>query len=382
MKRAFTLLEMLVVVAVVVILAIIAIPAFSAMIQSSQRAQAEEALKRAMAMGHGLALRSSRGRDVAMVFMFEPPGPLTIVACAKVAEFDDADPRDTQGVQTVRREIFVPMGDADAVAMPPFWSIRGYALPTMIDNEWYEPAEGTAGAPRYTPGQPAWVFPETGFYSTRMDSPGERDGRNRQTFMVRFDGGTGRMSMTNLRSALVVSPRPSSVNRATGPGLPPTPDTAQDLEKWVQRILAGNDFNADGVVDQSDRIAKRRLIGDGCGDTILVRPVGQLALYNERSMASTLGTQIDRKTGCLYAWNPTAEASTEPDPHRPAFPAFVRAPKVTDQNINLWIEGDTNLNGAYGDLGDQAEARVFYIDRFSGEARPLALQPSSVGIDQ
>lgn len=372
---AFTLLEMLVVVAVMILVAIITIPAFTAMIASSERVRAEENLKRGMTMGHSLALRSGIGRDVAMVFFYEPPGPLTIVACQKVGELDSLGLGALFGQGN--RDVFVPMGGVEPITMPPNWVVRGYALPGMIDGEWYEPATD-GGNSRYPFAEAAWVFPETGFYDPNLSNPG-RDGFNRQTFMVRFEAGTGRMTMSETRAALIVSPRPSSENRGFGNDL--RADIAPDLEKWVHRVLATTDFDGDPRFTAADLAGRYALLGDGCGDTVLAKAVSQIALHDERALAADLGENVDRQTRCLYRmvnWDPSTPAT---DPHRPQYPAFIQGNRVTAERISRWIEGDTNGNRVPFDGNDQPKAQVFTVDRFSGQARPIALQPSSVGIN-
>lgn len=378
-RAGFTLIEIMVVITVVILLAIIALPAFTAMINSQQRVAAEENLKRATALGHNLALRASIGRDVAMVFFYEPPGPMLVVPCAKVAELDDVDRRDpgtanAQNQPLVRREVFVPIAGAEPVALPLGWHVRGYALPATVDNEWYEPFDGPGGAPRYNLnpadpgfGQGVWVFPETGLYDVNMNSGGGRDGQNRQTFMIRYEGGTGQMTMANMNAAILVSPRPSSFNGTQARGEPDNlrADLAQDLERFVNRILVTVDFNADGMVDITDQQAVRRLLGDESGDTILMKPVSTLALYNERELAAGIGVNIDRRTGCVYAYNaPDAATRPPPDPVRPSYPQFL--PGVSTQLVNAWIEGQ---------LGALPQAKAFTVDRFTGQSKPVSLLP-------
>jgi hypothetical protein len=222
------------------------------------------------------------------------------------------------------------------------------------------------------------VFPETGFFDPNLSNAG-RDGFNRQTFMVRFEAGTGRMTMSHTRSALVVSPRPSSENRGFGDAY--RADIAPDLEQWVKRVLATTDLDGDPRVSAADLAGRYALLGDGCGDTILVKAVSQIALHDDRALAGDLNVNVDRQTRTIYRMTQWDPATPGIDPYRPQFPAFVQGNLVTSQNITRWIEGDTNHNGTPLDAGDQPKARVFTIDRFSGQARPIALQPSSVGIN-
>ncbi|MGD9688557.1 MAG: Tfp pilus assembly protein FimT/FimU [Phycisphaerales bacterium] len=362
-RRAFTIIEMLVVITLVILLVIITLPAFRAMVASQQRVSAEAALTRAAALGHNLALRSSNGRDLAIVFFYEPPGPMLAVACVKAAEVDDVDRRDAGQEGQVRRDVFVPVGGAEPIAFPPGWHVRGYALPATIDNEWYEPAQGPMGGDvRYRFGESAWVFPETGFFDVNLRGDTGRDGQNRQSFMIRYEGGTGRMTMAKMNAALVVSPRPSAVAR-TEPA-PLRADLAQDLERWVNRVIVTSDFNFDGMIDANDRMILAQILGDESGDTILVKPVSTMALYNELELASGLRLNVDRRTGTLYVYNTPSATTPAPDPLRPSFPQ-VLAPDVA---INAWIEGQ---------LGAQPQAKVFTIDRFTGQTKGVSLVPGA-----
>jgi hypothetical protein len=154
---------------------------------------------------------------------------------------------------------------------------------------------------------------------------------------------------------------------------------SQDLERWVHRVIATADLSGDATVDAGDRRLLQQLIGDESADTVLVKPVSVLALYNERQLASGLLAEIDRRTGCIYAYNGDDVPDPPPDPFRPSFPALVAGANVTDIRINRWIEGDTDGDGFSFGPNDRPTARLFTIDRFSGRVKPMILEPGAGG---
>jgi hypothetical protein len=46
--------------------------------------------------------------------------------------------------------------------------------------------------------------------------------------------------------------------------------------------------------------------------------------------------------------------------------------------ITAWIQGDTNLNGTYGDGADAPLARLFTVNRYTGSLQSLQLEGSGV----
>jgi type II secretory pathway pseudopilin PulG len=362
-RRAFTIVEVLVVVVIIVALVLIAIPAFSSMLYSNNRIQAEENLKSALSLARDAAVRSAQGEDSAAVFFFEPGGQVRVVACLKVGVAEEQT-NGTAPFNVTRREVFVPVEGAQPIALPKNWTVRGWATSGQVDGEWYEGADGVE---RYPQGLPAWVFPESDFFDRDLGDRG-RDGTFRQTFMVRFEGGTGLVSTASPHAVLVVSPRPSARARSAPDDL--RLDLSQDITRTVRRILA--DRVSPGLTTPAERQA---LLGVLSGDVVMAKPVPQLALVDESRLAAALGVRLDRVTGSLYRDEP--------------FPRFVGegaggggggnngAGTVTAERIRRWIEGDTNFNGQYGpaDRADDPIAKVFVLDRFIGSAQAVALQP-------
>ena len=371
-RSAFTLVEMLVVVTIIIIIILIAVPAFQAMLYSNSRIQAEEGMKTGLALGRDAAIRAGQGQDAAAVFIYEPGSGLKIVACQKIGTIEDIDLNRSGPAQFVQREVFVPVTAFEPVSLPRNWVVRGYATAGAVDASWYETSSGLT---RYTQGASAWVFPETGFFDADLTGQAS-DAYNRQTFMVRFEGGTGAVSPAAPHAALVIYPRDSRLNRTANPVIATTPalrlDTAQDILRTAQRIMTDRLT----VTTEADR---RKLLGEQSGDCILVKPVTQLALHDETRLAAALGIRINPVTGCIYAGGKS--------------PLFVQptttggsSQPVTGQRIGQWIEGDTNFDGQFvfgsetnGRI-DEPQAKLYILNRFLGTARQIALQPGQNGV--
>ncbi len=337
MRRAFSIVELLVVTIIIALLALIAIPAFNGIIADSERALAEEALQTAVRTARAAALRSAGDEDTALVFhyMLTPNGGRTsMVVCRRVAMLEDGSGTNAPFL----REVFVPVPDVDPIQLPAGWMVRGYAKAGAITtgSGWYD------GPARYPPTERNWVFPETDFYDIDVDD----DGQRRQTFALRFQAGTGVLAVPG-DEMLVLSPRPSIAGRN---GVPDhlRVDEAENDVRVVRAVLA-------------EPLGRRReLLGDISGDTILTRAVSQIALYNERELAAALGVRVDRRTACLY------ENGNEP--------RYVSG--VNPRMINGWIEGDTNFDGLVRISTADAEpdsplARVYAIDRYTAYLRQL-----------
>ncbi|MBL8764032.1 MAG: prepilin-type N-terminal cleavage/methylation domain-containing protein [Phycisphaerae bacterium] len=340
-NRAFTLTELLVVISIIVLLIAVALPAFNAMLYSSESAMAEATLKGSVGAARDAAIRSGAGNDCAAVFLYEPGGRISVVACERVGVLND---QDLGNGGTVRREVFVPLAGFEAATLPKNFTVRGYAPAGSVDKNWYEISNGSGGL-RYPLGQAAWVFPETGFY----DKTAAQDAGRRQTFMVRFEGGTGLLKASANQAALVVAPRPSTTNRLVTAAWQRV-DRASDLRRWALRVLA-----EPGIPDA----VRRQLIGDISGDTALARPVSQLALCDERWLARTLGVRVDKATGCLYQ---SADA-----------PRFVASANMTAARLSSALEGDVNFNGRIDFPDDVSEAKLLVIDAYTGAMNPVAI---------
>jgi len=360
---AFTLVEMLVVVTIIIILVLIAVPAFQAMIYSNGRIQAEEGLKAGLALGRDAAVRGGDGEDAAAVFIYEPGSGIKIIACRRVGSIEDIDLNRTGPERFVQRDVFVPISTFEPVSLPRIWTVRGYAGSGQIDAGWYEES---GGSPRYPIGEPSWVFPETGFFDADLNNSAA-DGLNRQTFMVRFAGGTGSVTTASPDAALVVYPRDSRFNRVAGISPDLRLDTSKDKVRTARRIMADR-------ISITSEDQRRQLLGEVSGDCLLVKSVTQLALMDETKLASALGVRVSPVTGCIY------EASKRPE--------FVvrngsgSEPAVTAERINRWVQGDTNLDGIYRAGRDQTNptdepiAKIFVLDRFLGSVQQVVLQPA------
>jgi hypothetical protein len=302
-----------------------------------------------------------------VVFSFAPGGRLTMGIYVKVGTLSD----ECGANNVIERDIFVPTGLNEPVQLPKGWMVRGFAPPfatssgsndSLVDpsTEWYEsvtdrPMNSTEGN---------WLFPETHFYN--VDD--EADGANRQTFMVRFEAGSGIMRMGAANTSLIFMPGPNAGWRSSGIYSQFRSDQSDDAIRFVTRLLNAPGAGA-GSLSETER---RDLLGWESSDIVLARPVTQLALYDEGKLAAGIGARVDRVTGCLYVPFSTATGT----------PAYVtRAnPGNFTRDINRWIMGDTDLDGQHrvaGDTGeseDAPEARIFTIDRYTGGLQPVEVQ--------
>lgn len=383
LRRAFTIIELLVVITIITIIVLVALPRFTAMLYAQEEQLAVNLLKVAMKTGRDAALRSAGDNDAAVVFFYRPAniqsavgGRLVMLPCIKVGTFLD-DPRrlstnpvqNTTGVEGIQRDVFVAVDSAEPVVLPKGWTVRGYAPPnTMQDPQnnsptaaganWYE--AGTGGV-RYTADEGNWVFPETDFYSPVDD----RAGNDRQSFMVRFKAGTGEIVSVPNDPVIVVDVRPSYDGRDAN-------STKRLWDSYDRGAFIAKILREAGPARQL--ILGRSSNDLTCSDTVLVRPVQQLALCDENKLAAALNVQVDRYSGCLYRPPPAVLAANDP-PTASAVPAFIN--NVDSIRINQWIEGDTNFNDQVegADGRDEPLARVFSIERYTGEPRQVEVQP-------
>ncbi len=355
--RAFTLMEMMVVILILGVLLSVAVPSFSAMLRSSEETMAETLLRNALRSGRDAALRGGGRQDGAVVFVYDSQSQrFSMITCTKVGEFLDA-PVQVPGVPfantPVLREVFVPLETAEPVQLPRNWMVRGYAPINSIDLQWYAPEMGQQARYGLDRRRSDWVFPETDLFNKNVVN----DGKNRQTFMVRFESGTGLVSQASGASALVFLPGVDSKFR-TGATFGRYAPYLKNYRRYVQTALVDN-----GLTD----ITRRNLIGDLSGDTILVKPVKSIALGDERKLASALGVRLDGGTGSLYTLTGV----------NPAAPRFVMG--VTAQRIAQWVEGsgDLNNNGTPDSREPNyiRDARVYIVDRFTSELREVKVEP-------
>lgn len=351
--RAFTLLELLVVISIFVLILLVAVPSFASLLYSQERTQAENQLAVAMAAARSAAVSTEGLGDTAAVFFFDPAGRTRVAVYQEVGQIDEV----TAAGNPVRRDVFVASPGFQPVVFPRGWMVRAFAPPGTPDGEWYEPNNFRQCNVRTG----NWVFPETGFYEPDAKF-NNKSGLNRQSFMVRFEAGTGVLNMSSRTPAIIIDPSPSSYFRSVlNPwkkfaswSLP----RADDQATFVKRFLAKGSF-----VNDLDR---RTMFGDNSPDTVLARPVTELALYDERSLAVGIKAGgVNSITGCIYGdpTNPVA-LPTAPTLDPRLFGGSIDAVKITDA-INNWIQGTTGPGGATSD------ARIFTIDRYQGIAREV-----------
>lgn len=360
--RAFTLIEMLVVIIIIVLILSISIPAFSNMLYSQEETAAESQLQAAVSSARDAAIRGGPGQDSAAVFTFDAGGRLTVITAVKVGRVHP--PVGVRGNDLKEEyEVFAPVADATPVQLPQHWMVRGYAPPGAVDEDWYGPRPN--GAEGYYSGgsrsAAVWVAPETGFYD---HSQAQDTNRTRSTFMLRFAGGSGTLSGASMEPVLVVLPRPSYADRGTGPQWLRA-DRAEDLVQWARRVLTSRLTPA----------ARWDAIGRFSTDVAAAKPVQMIALYDESRLARGLGVSLDRVSRSLMAVDPQLYNNG-----RRLSPAWVSelstsgyAGQVANA-INRWIEGyaDLSQTSPGGTRADSTSVKLFAVSRYVGSLQSLA----------
>jgi prepilin-type N-terminal cleavage/methylation domain-containing protein len=369
---AFTLLELLIVVAIIAVMAAAGVPAIRNIIYSSTSSLAESQLRLALNAARDLAIRNPTG-DTAAVFTYESGGRLTIIPAVHVGALLDGQdpglPYTDNANPKVYRDVFVPTAMVDPVQLPQGWMVRGFAPPgsiynssdrdinnqPVVQNGWYyENFSGTVVGNRNPnigtdpliagPSRGNWVFPENAFFDeTKADQ-----GDYRQTFMVRFQRGTGRVLGSSFIPSVLLLPR-SRIDTNTYPGALPsvTPaigpndwrrvDRIEDLVGWARSVLA---------LDARQAAA---LVGARSTDCVTVNSVGILGLYEETRMAAALGAGgVNRITGTIYGTTPTQRVNVG---------SANEAPKAPNIDINLWRAG-TAVNAAGADFAQSEQVQV------------------------
>lgn len=367
----FTLTEVLVVISIIVLLIAIALPAFSGLLKNSEESLADNQLRVAISAGRDAAIRSDSG-DGAVVFFFTPGGRVTAVPCVQIGQFvSDTVMNGPQAVGAATRDVFAPLPEVEPLAMPKGWSVRGYApagwisddtvaLPE-IPNGWFESLTNRTSATNN------WVFPETGFTtpSSSSDTAVMTRGWQRQSFMVRFKAGTGELD-TSGRVALVVDPLPVPDSFRTGTlwdGAATGPTLARQLalspSRFARIALSRDGLNAG---------QRAQLVGDRSADTVLCRPVTEIAMYRELSLASGLGVTLNKASGTLYLPRADDSAGAVIDPEIMTELGVNSPDEVMDQ-VGQWIMGDLRRPSSPEPV--TTDARVYTIERYLGRVREI-----------
>ncbi len=395
-RIGFTIVELMVVIVIISIVVAISVPAFQTMLYSAERTLAVNSLQNATKLARDLALRGIEGEDGAVVFLFDEGGQVTIVPAVKVGTITEPrNPAQLNAGAFLERDVFVPVAAGETIQMPRNWSVRGYAAPGMMIDymsngdvvaQWYtsplygETAANTTTGPKVDRN---WVFPESGFYAKDsqaygavpgggMGTIGQNDPTGRQSFMVRFDSRTGTLSR-DTKAALFVDPRPS---RERPFGDRPTlnqrwqrVDLADDTRQWAMRMLNAPSFGGAEQWARSDTERRMLFIGNSSNDTVLVKPVTRLAIYDERALARGIGARgLNQATGTIYKPYDQGTPNGRIELDDVLFQSF--DVEQIRQNINSWIDGDTDLDGDF-DEDDLPESRLYTIQPYSGELQEV-----------
>jgi prepilin-type N-terminal cleavage/methylation domain-containing protein len=397
--RAYTLAEVLIVMAIFAILLALGVPAFNSAIKNSDEVSAENQLRIGLAIARDAAVQSSGAEDTAAVFFFTPGGRTSIVPYIKVGTLkqprsfgaEDMQLAAQRGQRVEDRDVFAPISGSKTVQLPRGWMVRAYAPPGSLDK----------GAQTYSPGwyqdiperlyylpetNGNWVFPETGFYPSVQTIPQvppvqdrAQSGLLRSSFMVRFRAGTGAIAVADQRLTIVIDPSPDTDFREQ---LPPFNlrrgtvyahriDQAEDVAEFVRRRLKG-DIDAAPGLNLSDLVTRAQLFGfspeDGfaSSDSVMCRPIAQLALYREADLAQYLGARgVNRVTGCLYGDPAVREVPLKPSIDTSLFstaPDLVRL----NERINAWIEG-RRLAYDQGTNAPETTSKIFTFGTYLGQ---------------
>ena len=149
-------------------------------------------------------------------------------------------------------------------------------------------------------------------------------------------------------------PSPSLAFRAAGVWGDHRADEATDLAVFARRLLSKRASPTAADL--------RRLLGNEATDTILLRPVTELALYDERRLARAVGARgLNRDTRTIYRSSDSPEFD----------PQLFGGPPNGDQvaeDIALWLVG--GLDGP-GGTKVQSDARLYTMDRYQGLLREI-----------
>jgi hypothetical protein len=324
------------------------------MSQSQEKTASEARLGFALQAARDAAINLGEGNDVAAVFTFEMGGPLRIVPCQVAGTLMTVNTN--PAALPVTMEVFVPMSAIEPISLPTGWTVRAWTPGATINNGWYN----DGATPRYAANAPAWVFPETGFF----DHTTTTDGANRQTFMVRFEGGTGKLVGTSTKASLVLLPRPSSLGRTAPDYL--RADLSADLRQLVQTYLR------DPRAANLSAAVRNEVLSTVSSDCVMAKSVRVLALTEESALAGLLGVRVDDTTRCLY----TVPASDVTN-GMALKPRLVNGPTGNNPldtvSVGRAIEYYDNPTNT-GTVRTQAgEARIYAVDRYSGSLKEMTV---------
>ncbi len=417
LRGAFTLVEVLVVIVIAFILISISVPAYQTLISSSERSLAVNSVQAAIQAAQDIALDGREGEDGAIIFLVDENGLLTMVPAVKIGDYKEpyAEAPGNLGFQSfdydyIEMEVFAPLTTGESVQLPESWFVRGYApIGSMIDRFvvrgapaenrfaaiWYNsPMYGGTDIQSNVKQEGHWIFPESNMFAKDAQhvggnaTTGDLGGIQgqfrtpRQSFMIRFDGESGQLSRST-EPALFIDPRKS---RERPFGDQPNAsdrwkrvDLADNIQRWGIRMLTASDTNSDGTHwSIQDQYTRALWMGNISHDTVLVKAVTRIALYNEQEMAQDLGARgLNPITGTLYREYDQMDSESEI-----AFDELLWAGSFPGENqvrnrINRWIEGDTNGDGRIVfdtedlELLDEPRSRLYLISPYSGQLQEV-----------
>jgi len=373
-RRGFTITELLVVIAIVILLVAIAVPALTALVASSRRSLAENQLRAGLTAGRDAAIQSG-GADGAAVFHYDLSGQVRIVPCVMVGRLPADEPMlegdPAVGLNSIDRDVFVPVANVEAIQLPRGWGVRAYVPPSSIDPDtsesagWYEGLTGRADVGN-------WVFPETGFINPAPGATPTADpafggkGGFRQTFMVRFEAGSGAFKPAGGSLAIVIDPIAVEAFRTSAPWKTARIDQAEDTGQFVRRLLARP------KVAHADLL---KLIGSRSIDAVLAGPVAELALYDESRMIAAIGARgPNRATRTIYGNNDPSPAKRDETPVAPTIDTYLftegtLSADEINRRVAQWIEGRYTPDGATGPVA--SDARIFTLQTYLGQVQEL-----------
>lgn len=357
-RGGYTLIEVLGVVVILILLAAFAVPGFNAMLRGSSESLADTKLRVAIANAKDVALQSVGGGDSAALFLYDPGGRVTIVACRRVGVY--RIPTSVAGEDLLQQvgmpreiEIFVADPSSEPIRLPANFFVQGFVPAGQIIGQNDTQDYGWYSESRYQRNVSHWMFPESGFFDRTVTSANDadREGRKRQSFFVRFESGTARLASGDNRPALFYDPAPGTAFRGTGPWDQDRfrPDRRVDHIALVKEVLASS---------LSD-VNRERLIGDRSPDTVLARPVSRFALFDASRMVGLL-----QREGIENARIGSVSGSFYTDWQRGGRPE----PEVSRQLVEA-------LNSL---LSRGEGTSVFVVDRYNGDVIPV-LPPEEGG---